>query len=47
MLLRMLATVILGAALGAGAAFTVVQTQAHTTNHLKQNVQQHGDRATG
>jgi hypothetical protein len=44
MLLRILAAVILGGALGTGAAFTVVQTQAHSTNTIQQPVQQYGDR---
>ena len=45
MFLRILAAVILGGALGTGAAFTVVQTQSHSTNHITQSVQQYGDRS--
>jgi hypothetical protein len=44
MLVRIIAAIVLGGALGTGAAFTVVQTQAHSTNIIKQDVQQYGDR---
>jgi hypothetical protein len=45
MLVRIIATIVLGGVLGTGAAFTVVQTQAHSTNTIKQDVRQYGDRA--
>ena len=44
MALRILAAVILGAALGTGAAFSVVATQSHSTNMINAPVQQYGDR---
>ena len=45
MLWRIVAVVILGTALGTGAAFTVVATQAHSTNTINQPVTQYGDRS--
>ena len=47
MVLRLIAAIILGGALGTGAAFTVVQTQAHQQNNITQDVKQYGDRLRG
>jgi hypothetical protein len=41
--LRIFAAVLLGAALGTGAAVTTVATQSHSTNHIKADVVQYGD----
>ena len=43
-MLRIIAVLLLGAALGTGAAVTAVATQSHSTNHTKADVVQYGNR---